>query len=135
MAGRSAVESPAVVPDREDDRLVAVLERKLDAASVGVPERVRQALLGDPIDHELLVAVEGRQVAGNPALDARTMAFREPCAKGRQRARKAEIVERLRSELASHVANVLEAAAGRFPRVPERLLQLGGDTACDVLDL
>src|SRR5581483_7818644 len=101
-------EAAAVVDDTQDDAFVAALEREQHLARLGVTSNVGEALLGDPVDHELDGGVERGQVALELALDAQVRALLEAGREALERTREPEVVERFGAEFLRQSADVVE---------------------------
>ena len=112
----------AVVGHAQDDAACARLERELDAAGLCVAGDVREALLGDPVDRQLGVRREARQIRREVALDRDPALVGEPARELRERADQAEVLEQLRPQLLRDPPHLLE-------RLPHRLLRLGDAAA------
>src|SRR5204862_335837 len=104
----------ALHADVEDREVDVVLEAALDR--LGAVDR-----LGDELD----CRIERRQLALEAPPHGDAGPLREAARETRERAREAEVVERLRPELLRNPADLLEARSYRLLRVRERLLLLG----------
>ena len=78
-------------------------------AGVRVAEGVGEALLGDPVDDELDVRRQRRQLPLELAPDAKAALGVDPRAERDQRVDEAEVVERLRTQLARDAAHLVQA--------------------------
>ena len=103
------IESLPVVDDAQDDAALAALEREQHLARLGVTGDVRQALLGDPVEDELRLRVERRQVSLELPPDAHVRALLEATGKFRERAGKPEVIEEFGAQLLGEAAHVVEA--------------------------
>ena len=114
------VEPAAVVTHDELDRRHRRRQRKLRPTRVRMPDHIRQGLLRDAIDHELLVGLErgkpGRDRAARPA--AGSGASRHWSAP--RAPRQPEIVERLRPQPPRDPAHLLQARTHRLASLARR---------------
>ena len=101
----------------------------------GVAGDVGQRLLGDAVEHELGVAAEVRQAGLDVHVDLELGVLGDALAEHAQRARQAEVVERLRPQHARDPAHLLEAAAGRLLRLQHALARRLGHVARDAAEL
>ena len=124
---------------------VDVAQRDEHLGGTRVAHDVGQALLGDPVDHELDF-VAHRVLELELALDVEVVVGRGRGAQRAQRALQAEVVEHLGAQLASDAAHVVEAAAHGFAGGRElrrvvlagaagRVLELEDDAGEDLADL
>ena len=87
----------------------------------GVARDVRQRLLRDAVEHELGVVAELGQARLDVDVDLELGVLRDPLAEDAQRARQAEVVERLRPQHARDPAHLLEAVARGLLRLEHPL--------------
>ena len=120
-----AVEAATVVDHAQHNAVSVVFQLEPDLIGTAVPRRVREALLRDAVDDELDCRIERRQLALEAPPHGDAGPLREAARETRERAREAEVVERLRPELLRNPADLLEARSYRLLRVRERLLLLG----------
>ena len=100
-------QADAVVTHRQHHPAIVVrLEGDHDPASLRVPDDVGEALLGDPVDDQLLLGGE-REVAGEPSLDLEPRSLGDRRAQSQQRALEPELVERLGTEPAGDQPDLL----------------------------
>ena len=88
----------------------------------GVAGDVREALLGDPVEDQLGLGVERRQLGGESAPRRRSrLRWLNRSPSTRQRAREPEVVERLGPKAARDVAGRRRSSAARRPPAPREL--------------
>ena len=103
-------------------RAAGELEPDLGALGLGVAGDVRQRLLGDAVEDELLVAAEVRQArAARGTSTVELGVLGDALAEHAQGARQAEVVERLGPQPARDPAHLLEAPAGGLLRLHDAL--------------
>ena len=110
------------------------LEADIDPRSLRVARDVRQALLRDTVDHELFVVVEPRQARTDDAVDADARLLAEAGDERRERADEPQVVERLRTQLAGDVTDVVEALTRRVLRFHDIGLEFGGSPVREPLE-
>ena len=97
---------------------------------------VGQRLLGDAVEHELVVAAELRQAGLDVDVDVELGVLGDALAEHEQRARQPEVVERLRPQPAGDPAHLLEAAARGLLRLQDARRGHGvGHVAGDAAEL
>ena len=129
------VDALAVVAHAQHDLAVLGLEAELGAGGARVADDVDEALLGDAVDHELVLAAERRELAVEVRRDAQAAVLGELGAERDERRAQPEVVERLRPQPAHEVAHLLDAGArGRLERA-QLGLQLLGRAALERLEL
>src|SRR5919201_1910046 len=135
--GGRLVHSAAVVHDPEDDAAGSRLERDLDPRGLRVPCDVGQALLRDPVDRELGLVGERRQVVGEAPLDPESALVGELARQLGQRADEPEVLEHLRAQLAGDPPHLLQRVAhGRLRLLaPALAFELEQDARQDLADL
>src|SRR3954469_19644400 len=121
----AAVDPAPVVGDAQREAVGAPLECELGVRRGGVAHDVRQRLLGDAVDHELLLARERREVAVEVRVDLEARLRAQPRAELRQRARQAELVEGLRAQPLRDAAQVVEVRSHCLRRGADLVVELG----------
>ena len=119
-------QADAIVANRQDHPAIAVpLEGDHDPASLRVPDDIREALLGDAVDDQLLL-VGQREVPREPPLDLEPSALGDRRAQRQERALEPELVERLRTEPAGDQPDLLRRLTRTFAEADDVFANLLG---------
>jgi hypothetical protein len=127
-------EAAAVVSDGEHGGEPLALESQFDGGRVGVTGDVRECLLRDPVDDELLLGREGRSRL-QLSLDGDPRLLGEGGGEGGQGTLETEVIECVGAQPTRDLADLLGPVTGGLAKLVELLAQLVGDLGRQPFDL
>jgi hypothetical protein len=132
---RPAGKPDPVVAHDERHAIVLALEAEVDLRRVRVPGDVRQRLLRDPVDDELLLLGERQAECLDSPVDAQARLVADRRGQRGERALQPEVLERLRAQPACDPPHLLRAVAGGLAQLVELVPEVIGHRGRKPLDL